>query len=365
MKFRRGIATTTYNHLKGRIDSESLLEDLGIDAAYRHKKDMIMCHCPDLESNHANGDANPSFGFNESLLAYNCFVCGGGNIIQLVKMMKPELTNEEEILDYLEKFADLNQTNILEQVQALLQPTEEAPPMPDYPLDNLFQYRGIHPYLYERGLTKDVIVEMQVGFDESHFSIVIPHMFMGKLVGIQRRHLLQTEDGYYCDRCSETDKKVSKYKSTPNFPKANTLYGYDQMKEAIKRDDRSTAIVVESPFTVLYLKSLGFHRCCATFGSFSPEQAMLLMGIDKVYFWPDNDAAGLQNALRAAESLLGLVNLDIVPVVDVSKGDAADLKSAEEVVEYLKNAYTATLYIDRVREEGLLKLGDLSAVTDA
>jgi hypothetical protein len=354
-KLKKGVPeyTVDYSHLIGRLDIEAVLEDLGVDFAFNLGPNQMMCHCPNLEGNHRNGDANPSFGFKRDKLVYNCFLCGGGNVVDLVRMMVPGQTQEEAV-KYLEKFADFNisQEDFLNKIQQILHEEEQETTMPEYPPDALFQYRKIHPYLLERGITRETIIEMQVGYDEEHEGIVFPHFFMGKLVGWQTRHLRQDEDGTFrCNFCESgaakgvyANRKVAKYKNTVGFPKANTLYGYDAMKQAISEEDRSTAIVVESPMSALKLKSLGFNRVTASFGQFSKEQAMLLTPIEKVYYWPDNDGAGYENAKKAIEFLAKFVDLWIVPVLSQEKGDAGDLDTDEQVLRHLSESYPASLF---------------------
>jgi DNA primase len=218
--------------------------------------------------------------------------------------------------------------------------------LPDYPQENLFQYKNkTHPYLYERGITDDVIAEMQVGFDDEHVGIVIPHWFQGKLRGWQIRHLAQDAAGnYLCPTESCMKKgKIPKYKNTTDFPKKNTLYNYDGAKASVQETGLSEIIVVESPFTVLYMKSLGFDPVVATFGSFTFEQAMLLMPFKLVRFWPDNDKAGQENVRRAIDSLLRYSNLEIVPVVEGEKSDAANLDDSG-IRKHLNASYPAALY---------------------
>lgn len=334
-----------------------------------------MCHCPNLQGLHENGDRNPSFGFNDEKLAFNCFSCGGGNVIQLVQMMRPEfaqrypndLEQDQRAVQYLEKFADFSiEVSLADTISGILHPTKTEPaPMPDYPLDNLFKYRKIHPYLYDRGLTKDVIVEMQVGFDDTHCGIVIPHVFQGKLRGWQTRHLVQDSEGnYLCELCEKDGKKAPKYKNTSSFPKINTLYGYDQMKQALIDEAGDSVIVVESPMTALKLRSMGFKRVVATFGQFSQEQGMLLIAVPTVYFWPDNDYAGYQNALRCITTLGQFTTIKIVPAVPERKGDAADLETADEIIKYLQNSYSASLFKLYSKDNKLAKLDDLLSLTE-
>jgi hypothetical protein len=406
LKFRRGLEPdfVSYEHLKGRLDSEALLEDLGIDIGFRQRAGQLMCHCPDMEGNHSNGDSSASFGFNEDKLVFNCFVCGGGNVIELVQMMKPEfaprpdvvavstsgrdIERDEAAVRYLEQFADLNATgNLTTKLQSILHPQDEEETMPDYPPENIFQYRKIHPYLYERGLTRDVIVEMEIGFDDEHAGITIPHWFMGKLVGLQRRHLAQDAQGnFMCPRCYDSEKphkKIPKYKNTSRFPKVNTLYGYDKMKQYVASEGRSSAIVVESPMSVLNLKTLGFHRTVGSFGQFSKEQGMLLLGLECIYYWPDNGPAGVvlppmpnqklqsskrgsflyENARLAADTLGRMTTLKIVPLIDGPKADPGDLRDPLVVQKYLQNAWNSNLW-ELYAKEGLPTLEQVIATNN-
>jgi DNA primase len=331
---------------KGRVDGDELLEALGIDAAF-HKNQWIMCHCPDWMGNHKNGDANPSFGFNEDEMVYNCFVCGGGDVFQLVEMMLggDENTTEQFLLS-MAHLEPMNNEDFANEIERLMNPMKTMEADPEYPKEALFPFRKIHPYLYERGISKEVIIEHQVGFDEDHYGITIPHTFMGKLKGWQTRHLMQDEQGnYMCPKESCLNKgKVPKYKNTSGFPKQNTLYAYDQTMKWCKENGHGDAIVVESPMTVLYLKSLGFKATMGTFGQFSTEQGHLLWPFNRVYFWPDNDKAGAENTERAIKALEQYVNLQIVPVVPGEKSDAANLETWQEVFEYLEDSEPAVLW---------------------
>jgi DNA primase len=334
---------------KGRFDPLELLADLGIEVSHRDAK-WIMCHCPDFMGNHKNGDANPSFGFHTEELRYNCFVCGGGSLFRLVEEMNG--CGREDAERWLLAHSDLEPSDtskFKEQIEAILTPHHETAVDPEYPIDALFPFRKIHPYLYERGLTKDVIIQYQIGFDEEHLGIVIPHFFQGKLKGWQTRHLVEKDGVYFCpvESCNfknEKKIKVPKYKNTTAFPKQTTLYGYDQAMEYCREHPNvHHVILVESPFTVLYLASIGIKNVMATFGSFNFEQGSLVWPFTEVYFWPDNDSAGRENTKRAIAALWKYVGLYIVPPVEGEKSDAADL-SLEEVKTQLELAVPSALY---------------------
>jgi len=335
---------------KERLVPEELLPDLGIEMAHRDG-DWIMCHCPDFGGNHKNDDSNPSFGFNTKTLMYNCFVCGGGNLFRLVEEM--ENVDREEAEKWLLAHSDLEpaeDNKFQEQIEAILTQHEESEVDPEYPKDALFPFNKTHPYLTERGITSEVISNYQIGFDEEHLGITIPHFFQGKLKGWQTRHLVEADGKYWCPKC-ELDpkyaKKIPKYKNTPGFPKQNTVFGYDQAMAYCRAANISWILVVESPFTALYLASKGIHNVVATFGSFNAEQGSLLWPFEKVYFWPDNDAAGRENAGRAFKFLWKYVELYLVPPVPGDKSDAADLGTLKEIDDSIQKAIPSALYSPR------------------
>lgn len=337
------------DYLKVRLDPHEVLEELGIDIAYNLGNE-IMCHCPDWLGNHKNGDAVPSFGFNTEKLTYNCFVCGGGPLDNLVQQMLSFTPREAEA--WLISMANLEPADtdkFKEEIEKIINPFQDLDPDPNYPLDSLFPFRKIHPYLIERGISRGTIIKYQVGYDEAHYGITIPHFFMGQLKGWQTRHLVSQEIGdknvYWCPLCEPYHKegKIPKYKNTPNLPKSTTLYGYDQAVAYCRQEEIRTVIIVESPMTALYLHSNGYKNVMATFGSFNYEQGQLLWPFDRVYFWPDNDHAGRENASRAIKGLDRYVDLRVVPVVDGDKSDAANLRP-EAIEEYISKAYPASLY---------------------
>ena len=110
-----------------------------------------------------------------------------------------------------------------------------------------------------------------------------------------------------------------------------------------KQNGIGWVIIVESPMTVLYLKSHGFGNVMATFGSFQQAQASLLFPFERVLYWPDNDSAGMTNAARAIEALWTFVNLSIVPMVPGEKSDAANL-APEQIQDYLDAAIPSALW---------------------
>lgn len=333
------------SYLKNRLDFEEILEALGIQISHT-LGDWIMCHCPNTGA-HKNGDQNPSFGFNTEEVYANCFVCGNQSLVQLIQDQLG--ISEKDAVAWLREhstFEPAKSEDLVEKITKILHPPEDLIVMPEFPDNAVFKYRFVHPYLLERGITKEVIKEMNVGFDEEHLGIVIPHWWKGKLRGWQVRHLLEKDGKYYCPTCGQdnsptvakTPKQVAKYNNTIGFPKKTTLYNYDNVYHT------SGVMVVESPMSVLKIKSLGLDDVVATFGSFSKEQGDALVKFGIVYFWPDNDLAGMINTQHVIDSLANRVELRIIPPVFEEKGDPGDLKSSDDIIDYRSAAMTPATY---------------------
>lgn len=332
------------------IDWPLVLEELGIELVME-EDDEFLCHCPNLLGNHKNGDSNPSFGFNKEKLAYNCFVCGGGHITRLVSDIRGCTQKEAEqwLIGYAAK-RDADKDELKAYLIEAIKPPVKSDSIPRLPISAIRQYRKIHPYLYERGISRDVIIDMQVGYSEDHDGIIIPHFYMGNLVGYQVRHLSQDDAGKYtCNICSEFKSYVPKYINTGSFPKQETLYNYDNVL------DESEIIVVESPMTALYLMSNGIPNVVATFGDFNQPHGLLLARFPVVKIWPDNDKAGMNNVKDAMKSLAAYSRLYVVPVVPGEKSDAANLRP-QELEKYIKNAYPIIVF----KRIGLALLDDLA-----
>jgi DNA primase len=338
------------DHLRGRINLlDVVLPDLGIEIC-QVRGHEINVRCPDWMGNHTHGDKSPSMYVNDDKLTFNCFVCGGGSLVSLVR----EVLNvsEEEAIVWLEEHSDLAPSdtedfrNEIERI--LARHKEQLEPLPDYPPELLFQYEGFHPWLTERGVSREVALEMQIGWDDSHCGIVIPVFFKGRLVGMQTRHLETDSTGnFICpDGCFQTKvtaqyrgTNVPKYKNTPNFPRKSVLYNYDNAAR-----EGGDIIVVESPLSVLYLMSHGVRNVVATFGSgMNPQQAQLLYPFDAVYLWSDRDTAGNKTVRDSLVILDEFVPTWLVPQVPGDKSDPGDCPS-DLIEAYLKAAYPAALF---------------------
>ncbi len=320
-----------FKDLAEGLDVVALLQDLcGVQEIYENGDELgHSCKLP--FGMHKNGDKNPSASLNKKTLLFNCFTCGGGSIFWLVENILDLTSNQAiarvkeystgSIVDY-EKFIDKLKENL----------SKSAPKgkidIPVYSENIISSWIQETEYMDSRGVSREVQKEMKIGLREIGEEwvydgknsqklnvprIIIPHIFNKQLVGWQGRKLT-------------ADPRPPKYKNSKNFPKAWSLYNYDNL------DQNEELIVVESPMSVLKLKSLGISNVVSTFGaSVSNYQVHLIRQFQDVCIWMDGDSAG-----RKASSYL--VNcLSKTNMVTILEEDNEDPASVGDPLDYLIN----------------------------
>ena len=306
---------------------------------------------------HPGADRSPSFSINEDSLLWNCFTCSDGGSLPLLVMRLEEL-DWDGAIDWLLPYSDgeiaeNDERGYLEQLERTLERAEsrvertrrEALPfyspkvierLPEAPLELLTKWNITAP---------ETVTEHQIKYDEERRrykpdkgeyigpALVIPHFFGGKLVGYQERWL---DD--------DRPKWIPKYTNSDDFPKRQTLYGWDGALEDARRG--MPVIVVESTMTRARLWELGYSAV-ATFGaSVTGEQLRLLRSlIGGVILTQDNDpaylnkkgqrveGAGKRAVKENANALTDYIPVEILPPAGEEKEDLADLD--EEVIHSL------------------------------
>ena len=309
------------DELRQNLDVEDyLLNVLGVENLKNPGYEEVICSCPLPWGLHNNNDANPSFALNRNKLVWNCFVCGSGDIVQLTQYSLG--VSQVEAFKILGKSLtpqDLSKEAIVNKLEALFQEGGTiSKELPSYSDSVIARWEGYSEYLASRGVDEWIQMLMRTGEDARHREkvvvgetetfqtqrrVVIPVFFKDKLRGWQKRKTDDTAEG-------------PKYKNSPGFPKDSVLYGYD----SCKHDD--LLIVVESPLSALYLRSLEIENVVATFGtSVSDAQINLMKEFDSVYLWLDDDKAGKKRTLQILRGQLKYhSNLYVIPVL----GDGVD-----------------------------------------
>ena len=274
------------------------------------------CLLDRVEPHHSNGDANPSAALNIDKRVYCCYAGGwSGDLFHLVQ----KLERNESFADGLEvvgKFlhgATTDAVTLRAELDALFsKPESYAHNLPAYDPAILTSWQHRHSYWASRGITDATIARLQLGYDERERRVVFPHFVNGTLVGWQKRVVP-----------GETNPDFPKYRNSPGFPKAETLYAHDLA------GDTAPVLVVESPMSVAKAYSIGVGNVVATFGAkVTPGQLALLRRHEKVVVWFDADPAG-QNGERilldGLHTALPAQLYRVTPTPNKDLGDIADL----------------------------------------
>lgn len=155
---------------------------------FRNNGENIQTNCPF----HKNGqERKPSFGVNGEIDKCHCFACGWSGTIEemiselygyqdegkfgkrwLIKRFNTvEIETRPNIMEgFNERNNRLNDRNI-----------NRLDNLNNNPIDNTYisdeeldKYRYIHPYMYERGLTDEIIERFDIGYDREREEITFP-----------------------------------------------------------------------------------------------------------------------------------------------------------------------------------------------
>lgn len=178
-------------------DTQSILDMLKFDLAqhgvdrfhiFRNNGENIQTNCPF----HKNGqERKPSFGVNGEIDKCHCFACGWSGTIEemiselygyqdegkfgkrwLIKRFNTiEIETRPNIMEgFNERNNRLNDRNI-NRLDNLNNNSVDNTYISDEELD---KYRYIHPYMYQRGLTDEIIERFDIGYDRERKEITFP-----------------------------------------------------------------------------------------------------------------------------------------------------------------------------------------------
>ncbi len=294
-----------------RADKEALcrqlLSEFGVASVTVRGDELVHACCLP-----GHDDRNPSAQLNVSKLTYMCFACGrSGGLLWLVGMCRGSSTVDAR--SWLgqhtgEEAQDLSV--LLDWFDAIYSPARNvAPPCPKLHPAVLEPWLAIHPYLVEvRRCPVTTLQRYLVGYDPVAQRVVVPHFWRGDLVGWQTRRLV--DDG------------TPKWRSSVDFPKAQTVFSYDQTRPKV--------VAVESPMSVLrHAHHLPME---ATFGAtVTDRQIQLLAAHPRVVLWFDNDRAGWDATRKVGDALAPYTRVYVVD--SPYAADAGDM--GEELAEAL------------------------------
>lgn len=241
------------------------------------------------------------FGF------YKCFTCGSqGQLYNLVSRCFN--CGVEEAKQWL---VDNFSKTITESLITLPEINLEKPKREYLNESILDEYAWFHPYMFQRKLTKEVIIKYKIGWNQKNDSITFPiwdeH---GNLLGITERNI---KNKYF-----HVPEGIGKPVYLLNF---------------IKKEHIQEVYVCESQLDALYLNALG-KPAIALLGTGSKDQYEILKrsGIRVYHLALDGDMAGRHGAVRFIDNMPNNVMIDILLLPDGK--DINDL--SKEEIENLK-----------------------------
>ena len=298
------------------LDARIVLQDIIGVGELIENGDEYIHSCPLPFGMHKNGDINPSASINKDTLLFNCFTCGGGSVIWLVQNCL-NVTRDEAISVLKNEVTELKVISIedftkkLEGVFGTAQQSKVE--IPVYSENLLNRWQGTCDYLTVRGVSEAVQREMRTGVERARPEIakspegditvtldrvVLPHFMKGKLVGWVARKI-QDVPG------------VPKYRNSKGFPRGAWLYNLDNNL------DNDHVYVVESPMSVLVLKSRGINNVVATFGAkVDKQQLELLRRFNSLTVFMDGDLPGRAATQHLVEELNCYTKVAIIETPD-------------------------------------------------
>lgn len=341
------------------IRLDKVLDELGINVtSVIRGEHWASCQLP----THPSADAKPSFSINEDTLLWNCFTCGEGGILPTLVAQLMHYENEEgesafqKGIEWLLPFSDADvesDEGFQEQLERYLERASAKPkrsrstPLPYFNPTALNRIDLCPVELLEKWhiYSEGTVQFFGIRYDEERRRketdyygpcIIMPHWFKGELVGYQERWL-------DVDR----PKWVPKYTNSDEFPKALTLFAYDEALRHAK--DGASVTVVEAAFTVARLWEYG-RASAGTFGaSVTNEQCNLLATFSDrggIILSRDEDpdyrnekgrlvkGAGIKNYGDNIDRLSYRLPVWTLPPIAKAKGDLADLDDAEVDTQY-------------------------------
>jgi len=298
------------------LDARVVLQDILGVGEIMENGDEYIHSCPLPFGVHRNGDRNPSASLNKETLLFNCFGCGGGSVIWLVQNVL-NVDRDEAIAILKNEVVELKVVAIEDFIKRLESVFGTGPcssaEIPHYSDNIIKRWEGPCDYLTTRGVSIDVQREMRTGVETGRLElaktptgersvsvdrVVIPHFMNGKLVGWVARKI-------------EDVQGVPKYRNSKGFPRGAWLFNLDNARQY------DEVYVVESPMSVLVMKSRGIKNVVATFGAkVDKQQLNLLRRFNKVNVFMDGDAPGRMATDRILEELQNYTKIGIILTPD-------------------------------------------------
>ena len=330
-----------FRAIKAAITMEQVLEHYGLLQKFKKKGDSLSGPCPIHK-----GENPTQFRVSISKNIWNCFSeCKhGGNVLDFIAKMENGSIHAAALkaIEWFQLDPDAMSGNSeKEEAESEQAPTESKPERkpkkaepraeettgPNKPLKfRLEKLERSHPYLTERGISVETLVDFGAGF-------CAKGMMAGRIaIPIDN---VNGEVVAYAGRLTngEPSDENPKYKLPPGFKKSLELFNIDR---AAKEPQDAALVIVEGFFDCMKLHQLGHKKTVALMGSsMSPAQEELIRehtsANTRVILMLDEDEAGEagREDIAARLSRFCFVKAHVFPKSNMQPEDL----SAEELNE--------------------------------
>ena len=348
-----------------------------------------------------HAENSPSFHVHQARQFYHCFGCNAvGDVFKFVQSIE-RITFPESLKLLAEKYGiPLTESNFKGGLDSaarerltLLDINQNATKVFKHQLRNSNEGKQALKYLQERGLTEETIEKFDIGYSPGSFNTIVRQLseqFPLDLLLKSGLILASESDSRYYDRFrrriifpiqNESGKIIAfggrilgegqpKYLNSPEtvlYSKSRTLYGLNQARGTIRRED--FAILVEGYMDCIALHQSGVTNAVASCGTSLTEwQAKLLSRFsEKIVVNFDPDSAGAAATLRSLNIFLES-NFKIKALVLPGGADPDSFVKKNGAQEYRCLVEKAPSYfdylLDRAHQENDLKTveGKIAAV---
>lgn len=155
---------------------QCLLNGLDLFRIFRPSGDDIMTNCPF----HKGGqERKPSFGVSKTDMKCHCFACGWAGTVD--QMISEVFGYSDDNGEFGRRWLSKNFLTVSVESRKPLQLNMtrggrgvSAPVSTGFTEEELDKYRYYHPYMYQRGLTDEIIEKFDIGFDIDSQCITFP-----------------------------------------------------------------------------------------------------------------------------------------------------------------------------------------------
>lgn len=257
---------------------------------------MSCCPLSPYEAAHNyRQERNPSFGISvhdDNTSIFHCFTCHREGPLTFLLTLLGERTGE----DYEEEIAELDTSELLGPPIGQWKERGDRRAATNKPEPLGIEYYDLfepvdpeHPYLIERGVTRETCRRLQIGYDPAD-SDGIPRIVFP--VFNPDRELMG-----YTGRATIPDAQP-KIRDYYGLPKQHCLLGIHKAKY------RPFVCLTEGLFDYAIGQQYGLCAVGSMFSGLTVHQARMLIKLGKpVYGFGDNDAAGQQGMAEAARAL--------------------------------------------------------------